>query len=222
MARGRGNHENCGRAGEGWLRFLDPLPMDTTCRDLEDDFLVRLGDFAAVVVDSSKAGDPKGDTGELVATLRQHFAAVRDKIPDNAWLLTHRPLNGMFVMPATQSNVVSNKVLQFALGDELPASVRMIVSGHLHFFQAVDFAGVRPPQLVVGTGGDDAEVMPPETLVGADINGAKVVNAASHAGFGYMVWDRLDKTSWTGTLFDVAGKPIEHCRLADRLLSCGS
>ena len=41
-------------------------------------------------------------------------------------------------------------------------------------------------------------------------------------GFGYMVWDRLDKTSWTGTLFDVAGKPIEHCRLADRLLSCGS
>jgi len=24
------------------------------------------------------------------------------------------------------------------------------------------------------------------------------------------------------TMFDVAGKPIEHCRLADRLLSCGS
>jgi hypothetical protein len=218
----RGNHENCGRAGEGWLRFLDPLPIDTACHDLERDFLVRLGDFAAVVVDSSKAGDPKGDTGELVATLRQQFADVRDKIPDNAWLITHRPMNGMFVMPSTRSNVVSNKVLQLALGDELPASVRMIVSGHLHYFQAVDFAGARPPQLVVGTGGDDAEVMPPETLVGADINGAKVVSAASHAGFGYMVWDRLDNTTWMGTLFDVAGKPIEHCRLADRLLSCGS
>ncbi len=25
----RGNHENCARAGEGWLRFLDPLPMET-------------------------------------------------------------------------------------------------------------------------------------------------------------------------------------------------
>ncbi len=140
---------------------------------------------------------------------------MRDKIPDNAWLITHRPLNGMFVMPgSTQSNVVSNKVLQLALGDELPASVRMIVSGHMHFFQAVDFAGVRPPQLVVGTGGDEAEVMPPETLVGADINGAKVVNAASHAGFGYMVWDRLDKTTWNG-------HALRCRRQADRTLPPG-
>jgi hypothetical protein len=36
-----------------------------------------------------------------------------------------------------------------------------------------------------------------------------------------MVWDRLDDV-WTGTLFDIDGKPIDHCRLADRLLSCGS
>lgn len=218
----RGNHENCARAGEGWLRFLDPLPMDAACRDLENSFLAQLGDFGAVVVDSSKAGDPKNDPAELIATLRQRFADVRDRIPDNAWLITHRPLNGMFVMPGTQASTVSNKVLQLALGDELPASVRMIVSGHLHYFQAVDFAGVRPPQLVVGTGGDDPEVLPPKTLVGADVNGAKVVNAASRTGFGYMVWDRIDKTTWNGTLFDVAGTPIEHCRLADRTLSCGS
>ena len=30
----RGNHENCSRAGEGWFRFLDRLPMEPTCRDL--------------------------------------------------------------------------------------------------------------------------------------------------------------------------------------------
>lgn len=97
----------------------------------------------------------------------------------------------------------------------------MTVSGHLHFFEAVDFGGGRPPQLIVGTGGDDAEVMPPETLVGVDVNGAKVVNAAAHAGFGYLVWDRVDAQTWTGMLFDVDGKPIERCRLADHLLRCG-
>jgi hypothetical protein len=45
-----------------------------------------------------------------------------------------------------------NKLLRLALGADMPAGVRMIVSGHIHFFQAVDFGGVRPPQLVVGTG----------------------------------------------------------------------
>ena len=217
----RGNHENCDRAGEGWFRLLDPLPMEPECRDLTGDFVVRLGDFGAVVVDSGKAGEPKGDSSELVATLRRQFADIRDKIPDNAWLITHRPLNGMFVLPGGGQTKVSDKVLQLALGNDIPASVRMTVSGHLHFFEAVDFGGGRPPQLIVGTGGDDAEVMPPETLVGVDVNGAKVVNAAAHAGFGYMVWDRVDAQTWTGMLFDVDGKPIERCRLADHLLRCG-
>jgi hypothetical protein len=37
-----------------------------------------------------------------------------------------------------------------------------------------------------------------------------------------MVWDRIDSANWTGTLFDVDGKPLDHCRLSDRTLSCGS
>jgi hypothetical protein len=98
----------------------------------------------------------------------------------------------------------------------------MDVAGHIHFFQAVDFGGARPPQLVVGTGGDNLEGMPVAAVTGSDINGLKVVNAVTYSGFGYMVWDRLDKDSWAGTLFDVDGKPIDHCRLAGRSLGCGS
>lgn len=219
----RGNHEDCNRAGEGWFRFLDRLPMEPDCRDLTGDFVARLGGFGVVVVDSGKAGDPPGDAAELVATLRRQFIDVLDRIPDHAWLATHRPLNAVLAMPGgAPANLVSNKVLQRALGADMPASVRMIVSGHIHFFQAVDFGGVRPPQLVVGTGGDNLDNMPPQSVAGADINGRKVVNAATYSGFGYMVWDRLDADLWSGTLFDVDGKPIDHCRLADRSLSCGS
>ena len=97
----------------------------------------------------------------------------------------------------------------------------MIVSGHIHSFQAVDFGGIRPPQLVVGTGGDTLEQMPPMSVTGTDVNGGKVVNFATYSGFGYMVWDHLDNI-WVGTLFDVDGKIITHCRLADRSLNCGS
>jgi hypothetical protein len=218
----RGNHENCNRAGEGWIRFLAALPAEPTCRDLTGDFVALLGDFGVVVVDSGKADDPAGDPRKLTATLRQQFLAVRDKIPAHAWLATHRPLNGMLTLPAgAQSNIVSNKVLQLALGDDLPASVQMIASGHIHFFQAVDFGGARPPQLVVGIGGDNLEGMPAKSVAGTEINGLKVVNAVTHSGFGYMVWDRLDNDVWTGTLFDADSKPIDHCRLVERSLSCG-
>jgi hypothetical protein len=220
----RGNHENCDRAGEGWFRFLDHSPMEQSCRDFTGDYVVRLGDFALVVVDSGKVNDNAGEDSEQVPILHRQFLDVlAEKIPDYAWLTTHKPVNGMLAKPGDPAvNIASNKVLQAALGADMPASVRMYVAGHIHFFQAVDFGGARPSQLVVGTGGDNLEGMPVASVAGADINGAKAVNAVTYSGFAYMVWDRIDKDNWSGTLFDTAGKPLNKCRLAGRSLTCGS
>jgi hypothetical protein len=49
---------------------------------------------------------------------------------------------------------VDNRMQELAFGPVMRRGVRMAVAGHLHFFQAVDFGSARPPQLVVGTGGD--------------------------------------------------------------------
>jgi hypothetical protein len=219
----RGNHEDCSRAAEGWFRFLDPAPLDKTCRDLTGDYVARLGDFGFLVVDSAKVKDTAGADSEQVPILRRQLLDVLPKIPNNAWLVTHKPVNAMLAKPGDPSvNIVSNKVLQAALGADMPASVRMYVAGHIHFFQSVDFNGARPAQLVVGTGGDNLEGMPTASVTGADINGRTAGNAVTYSGFGYMVWDRVDATAWTGTLFDVNAKPLNHCRLSDRALSCGS
>ncbi len=219
----RGNHEDCGRAGEGWFRFLDPSPMATACRDLTGDYVVQLGDLGVVVVDSAKVKDTAGADSEQVPILRRQFLDVLAKIPNNAWLVTHKPVNAMLAKPGDREvNIVSNKVLQAALGADMPASVRMEIAGHIHFFQVVGFGGARPPQLVVGTGGDNLEEMPKASVAGADINGLTAVNAVTYSGFGYMVWNRVDANIWSGTLFDVNAKPLNHCRLSDRLLSCGS
>jgi hypothetical protein len=219
----RGNHEDCSRAGEGWFRFLDPAALEASCRDLTGDYVVQLGDFALIVVDSAKVKDNAAEDSDQVPVLHSQFLGVAAKIPDYAWLATHKPINAMLAKPGDADvNIVSNKVLQAALGADMPASVRMYVAGHIHFFQAVDFAGVRPPQLVVGTGGDNLEGMPKASVTGADINGAKAASAVTYSGFGYMVWDRLDTNNWSGTLFDADGKAINTCRLADRSLSCGS
>jgi Calcineurin-like phosphoesterase len=216
----RGNHEDCNRAGEGWFRFLDRLPMEPACRDFTGTFVARLGDFGIVVVDGAKAEDPKGDPSDMASTLRRQFIEVLAKVPAEAWLTTHRPLDAMLgTERGTPRNFVGNKVLELALGADMPTGVRMYVSGHIHFFQAVDFGGARPPQLVVGTGGDNLQALPPLSVIGADINGAKVADSVTYSGFGYMVWDRAGN-AWSGTLFDVNGRPINHCRLANRALSC--
>ena len=216
----RGNHEDCSRAGEGWFRFLDRASIEPSCRDLTGDFVVRFGDFGIVVVDSGTADDPKGDASNLAATLRRQLIEVRAKIPAEAWLVTHRPLDAMLGSEnGAPRNFVGNKVLEAALGADMPTNVRMYVSGHIHFFQAIDFGGLRPPQLVVGTGGDNLQALPPLSVIGADINGVKVADSVTYSGFGYMVLDRAG-SAWSGTLFDVNGRPINRCRLVNRSLSC--
>jgi hypothetical protein len=217
----RGNHEDCNRAGEGWFRFLDHAPMEAACRDLTGAFVARLGDFGVVVVDGAKPEDPKGDATALIDTLRRQFVEIADKIPVEAWLASHRPLNAMEAGGGSEPPVLNNKVQEAALGPVMPASVRMHVAGHVHFFQAIDFGGVRPPTLVVGTGGDALVTMAPMSATGADINGVRVIHSATRLGFGYMIFERED-AAWTGTVYDVDGNAIDRCRLVERSLTCGS
>jgi hypothetical protein len=218
----RGNHEDCVRAGEGWARFLNWVPMGAACHDLSGIFVAKLGDFGVVVVDAAAAADPRGDAGPMTQMLRQQLAAVADKVPAEAWFATHRPLNAMVLVGSANDtrNVVDNKVQELAFGPMMPAGVRMHIAGHVHFFQAVDFGGSRPPQLVVGTGGDALTNMEPMSMVGTDINGQRVVNSVTRLGFGYMIWER-DGADWLGTLYDVDAKALDRCRLVVRSLNCG-
>jgi hypothetical protein len=215
----RGNHEDCARAGEGWVRFLDAQPATANCRDLTGIFVARLGEFGIVVVDGAHADDSKGDVDALAGILHKQFAEIAAKVPAEAWLVSHRPLNAMRAAFRRAGDEVENSVQERAFGTIMPPGVRMTVAGHIHFFQAVDFGGLRPPQLVVGTGGDNLDRLPPLSVAGAEVNGRKVVNSFTYAGFAYMVWDRTGNL-WTGTLFGADGKAIDRCRLLDRSLTC--
>jgi len=216
----RGNHEDCNRAGEGWFRFLDRAPMEKICRDFSGIFVAQSGTFGLVVVDGAKAADSVQGGNQVVGVLRRQFDAIKSEIPGEAWLVTHRPLDAMRPGSKDGVGVVENSIQDKALGPIMPENVRMFVSGHIHFFQAVDFGGARPPQLVVGTGGDNLEPIPPMSLVGLQVNGKTVASSAAYSGFAYMVWDRSGN-SWLGTLFDVNGKPLNHCRLIGKSLTCG-
>jgi predicted phosphodiesterase len=213
----RGNHEDCVRAGEGWFRFLDRAPMDSTCRNLTGIFVSRLGDFGVVNVDGAFAEDPKTDPDSLVALLRQQLSEISGKIPPDSWLVTHRPLDAMRGSKA--SLVVDNKIEEAAFGQDLPKSIHMLVAGHIHFFQANDFGGEHPPQLVVGMGGDALEPPPPASLIGASINGNRVVSSTTYSGYGYLIWDKQGAL-WVGALYDTEGGRLGSCRLEARSLAC--
>jgi calcineurin-like phosphoesterase family protein len=233
----RGNHETCVRAGEGWFRFLDHARPAAECTPMSGFFIVALGDLGFVVMDSGQIADDKGidteddddeDDGDTAAAplprnvagaIRRNYAEVARRVPSPAWLLTHAPFNAVKLGKTTGKDQVVNTIQQRAIGDLLPKDIEMIVSGHVHMFEALSFADANPPrapQLVVGTGGVKLAKKPDKP---ADIDGIPVVDPFILKDFAYIVWDR-NGTSWDGKLFDADGAKIARCTLADRTLAC--
>src|SRR5262249_40440327 len=95
--------------------------------------------------------------------------------------------------------------------------IEMIVSGHVHMFEALSFAdATRPPQLVVGTGGVKLAKKPKKP---DDIGGVPVRDALILKEVAYIVWGR-DGMRWRGAVFVEDGAQIARCKLADRELIC--
>jgi hypothetical protein len=95
----------------------------------------------------------------------------------------------------------------------------MVVSGHIHIFEALNFAGKRAPQLVIGTGGDNLEDIPPQRSRGVDVNHARVNRGLVFSRFGYMVWNK-DGNAWNGAFYDDDGRALAQCTLKLRTLTC--
>jgi hypothetical protein len=172
----RGNHELCSRAGPGFLYFLDPGSVllgsgatQNACPDQDGQlplffgqpYQITLGNLAFAVIDTANADDTgvsyPGEYNPQLASV------VKNMDPGTpAFVLTHRPFWGVIKgakHPKTLEDTASviNNTLQSALSatprKAFPSNVALVVSGHMHRFQAMGFVGGRPPQLIVGTGG---------------------------------------------------------------------
>jgi predicted phosphodiesterase len=236
----RGNHENCKRAGDGWFRFLYHAQPPRECPEISPFFVAVLGGLGFVVMDSaavagveepSSADDNdndedddddeagSGQADDLIEKIRRDYLAIAGLVPTPAWLLTHSPFNTVRVDKTTGGNIVDNTIEQRAIGDILSPDIEMIVSGHIHLFEALNFGRSDPqrrPQLVVGTGGDK-RAKEPQTPT--EVDGVPVTDALVLRKFAYMVWDR-DGSNWKGELFNKDGDRIAHCRLAGGDLTC--
>lgn len=201
----RGNHEECKRNGIGWFRYLDPHAT-TACTDQSSPYAADLGDLRLAVFDSAIAEDT-GVNASHGAVYRTQFAQVRALASGahEAWFLTHRP-------------PYLNADERAALGDTLAPPFSAALSGHLHFFAALN-AEHEPPLLVNGEGGTklDADYGPFLAFAAGDIRVTGSVFSVDRNGYG--VYDRRGD-GWTVTMHDAAGAERARCILAAREVRC--
>lgn len=181
----RGNHENCDRGGEGWMRFLAPqgyaacprqqYRSDTRSR-LETNhtgeaYHVDLGEDAGLVVlDTGAHEDWRAaeDVPEDLEMLRRQIAALL-QVDDSRrlWLLTHKPIWYELLKPDAPATA-----LQAATRNALPENLEMVLSGHVHAFSTLNFArnadaeqypSGRPAQVIVGGSGTQLEAQDPKS-----------------------------------------------------------
>jgi hypothetical protein len=212
----RGNHEDCGRAWRGWFRFLDPSPYSAACNDDPTPYAVALPGLQLLVLNTSLAG------AKQPPSFKEAFQEVNRLARESrspSWLLMHHPLWAFGQWDGKLTPVT--EVLQQDSGNSLAPEIRLVVTGHIHLFQAVGFgpdAG-RPPHLVVGNSGTalDGEITLP--IQGQDLAGAKVESAATRSRFGYALAVPSGQ-GWDVTLYSPRGKPTIVCRIAGASLDC--
>ncbi len=208
----RGNHEECSRAGEGFLRLMGPGHFDpgAPCDPHLAPFTVSLGDTSLAVIDDANAPDTDVDDA-MVPVYAAEFEKLAD-FPGPVWFAAHRPIWAAISGPMNLP-IGGNATLIAAAGKTLlPPNVRLMLSGHIHSFEAINYDGKLPPQIVAGNGGDNLDVTPRD-LKGAIFqghSGVRVKDGLSVGGFGFLMLTRK-QSDWTIDLYDAQGNRKGRC-----------
>lgn len=212
----RGNHEDCKRAGLGWTRLQGPAAFDGSCKAHEPLYTVDLGGLTLAVLD-----DAVSDETSLDRDIARIYADEIDglaKLPAPVWFVHHRPtwasISGPLGIPIG-GNLTLIEASQAAMAKGLPAvphTVELMLSGHIHTFEAINFSQDVPPQIVAGNGGDKLDITP-KNLRGSQFighSGITVADGLSVGGFGFLLMTRA-ADGWQIDLYDAAGQPKGQC-----------
>ena len=215
----RGNHEDCFRAGPGFLRQLGPVAFDSAaaCTEHLEPYFVSAGHQTIAVMDNASAPDTTVDEKALPA-YRADFEILKAAGGrGDLWLTSHRPIWAAITGPLGIP-IGGNATLIAAAGD-LSAfkAISLMLSGHIHTFEAINFEGGVPPQIVAGHGGDNLDVTP-LNLHGAIFqghSGVSVKDGLSVRGFGFLTMTReAGSEGWSIQLYDSAGVAGTQCQFA--------
>jgi hypothetical protein len=261
----RGNHEACNRAGQGWYRFLDTNPFDPVtknCNNPSDDTLATGGNYNdpyLVSINSSTqlvlfdtAFIPKslpGKTSTAYMTYHSEIEAAGMLVASPPagvsfnWWANHHPILGYQTTPVTTAAPGLTPIFNAVFPNTyLPPNINLALHGHVHTFQAIDFAQgtsadggtySNAATLVSGNAGDNLDIALPWPVPNGPDPGVTVASEgsagpgsamANSAGFGYMVLTyQSDTNSWLVTEYRVDNSVRDTCTVqASGQLSCES
>jgi hypothetical protein len=214
----RGNHEDCDRSGLGWLRLLGPLPFDASapCNPHLALYSIPLGAITLAIMDDANAPDIDVDTNAL-PDYQKDFAAIATVGPKPVWLVMHRPIWGAVKIMGI--GVGGNRTLIAALDDsKVLDGVDFMLSGHIHAFEALNYFGSAPPQIIAGNSGDKLDAAP-EHVAKLNLGGEIVKDGMTLPGFGFLMMTERS-AGWHVDLYRTNGTIEGHCTLAKRRVVC--
>ena len=239
----RGNHEACARGGQGWFRFLDPRPYqaDRTCDNPANDaqanasepYAVPIGsDTQLILFDSAKAGyvplqptDPQFQTYQSQFRTVANLAAkpgVMSIFVDHHPILAFAPLTGGTPAPGTAGLLSVMTTLNGTA--YYPPGVQLALHGHVHDFQAINFATPHPAAIVSGNAGDSLDVAFPDPFPASasPAPGVTVSTISHNNAFGFMFMERqpAPATGWLYKAYTAAGKLLTTCTQNGNTLAC--
>ena len=231
----RGNHEVCNRAGQGWYRYLDPNPFDTsgvkTCDNAANDntgnfndpWAVSFGDTQFIAFDSSNVSKSAYSPAAFEPYTDELLGAKTLSSPSflNIFAVHHPVLGYSAGSPPTLGAPGLQSVMNAVFpGNYYPPNTAIAIHGHVHDFQAFDFSSNHPATFVAGNGGDNLDSALPATFdPNSDLPAPNTVvkSFAYSQEFGFMVMDRVgavgDK-NWKFTSYRTDGSVIAVCNMA--------
>ena len=216
----RGNHEDCKRGGAGWFRMLDAAPAPRICPAESATFVVRLGGVRLFIVDSADTEDLSAPRPQIQAFAARLKGLAADHGARDAWIVTHRPIWDTARLGDILLDGHVNATERAAVRDIDLTRAQLVLSGHVHNFTSLSFGEARPPQMIVGTGGDllDLDDTPPPATGTPRVDGLQS-RAFTMGRFGYFLLDRSG-ADWVGAFHDLKDRVAAICRLHGRALTC--
>jgi len=212
----RGNHEDCTRAGAGWERLQGPGAA-VSCSLHDPLYTVALEGLSLAVLDDAVSGETDLDRA-AARTYAEELASLRTS---PVWLIHHRPtwaaITGPLGIPIGGNlTLMEASRLNAAHGAPLiPPGVELMLSGHIHSFESINYTRGVPPQIVAGNGGDSLHITP-RNLRGTQFqghSGVTVADGLSVGGFGFLLMTKAGD-GWTIDLYDSAGTKTRTCRFS--------
>ena len=106
-----------------------------------------------------------------------------------------------------------------ALSGVIPETVNLILSGHIHAFQAIDLLE-GPVQGISGNGGTQLDPMPTDFATNVDVAGSLASVVVSNSDFGFLLLSLEADGNWSMDAIDAEGRTRNRCHLIGRMLFC--